>query len=83
MRKLFEEKLSLLSAPGGLLSLVDPPRRYGGDAHAVPEEDDHILGNVIVVGHTDGVVEFIPTHSFPVGLCCGWRRKVMGLFLSL
>lgn len=49
VRELLKRELVFLTALAVHLTYVDTAGRDGGQAHTVPDEDDHILGTVLVV----------------------------------
>ncbi len=76
--KLFKGEQGLFPAdvftlfPPLVLGLVNPAGRQGGDAHAVADEDDHVLGKVSVhlVQGLQGSVDLILSDFFPVIRSC-------------
>lgn len=66
MREVFKEEAAFLASHALLLSLVYPGGGQCWDAHAVTQEENHVLGHFGVLCHRLRTLKFPASHVVPI-----------------
>ena len=66
MRKLIPGQLSAHPVPAPALTLENPPRRVGGQTHAVSNDEDDVLGHPLVLLQQQGLTQLCLALVQPV-----------------
>lgn len=74
--------VALLAVHALLLALEDPGGGVGGDAHAVAQENDHVLRHVPVVSHVEGGRQLVLREVPPVLASCEGEDGDLGVRAS-